>query len=553
MRNAIARPWAVLLVALFTAVITIVTPLGSVANASLSFDTGHTDIFNVTAEDGKLTLNLKEDITGQHVQRAPEEVTLVVKGEAYQTETAQLDGIKIPGYMLPQVQDQNLLWPGWDTMGVQGDGFNAIDINFLSVQGPGKVMLYGGGMFGGLQPLLKDGFELKTGAVREQSFPAHTHAYWLFEKPGTYTMQVNATGAKNGQTVTSNTATYTWVVKPSAKDPNAQTPPPSDSGTTPPPTGGTTPPPNETSAPTPGETQTPPPANSTTAPVTNAPSSPAANAPAPAAPAAPAQATCFPHQEGGSGAETLLPRLKDDRTAPARWVEPESIPFLVGDKGKATVPTAIGSIPAGTNVWMIGSTQVRGVPWVGANTMNASVMEKTTGAVTWQLTSFSGPGTMEVFTSGGLGQPVGQRWFAGSGSSGSGAITIPRNTHVHPNWVFTAAGTYKVGITQTATKTDGTRISGKTTLTFNVGSGSGANDGHFDLGSEVGAPGSKTVWRDAKGEICIPTAADYAAAGMSPGGALATTGASVLTPALAVLAAGVAVLGVGVMRYRKAI
>lgn len=546
MRNAIIRPRVALLALLLTLTVAVAMPLSAHANSRLSFDKGHTDIFNVTAKDSKLTLNLKEDITGQHVVRNPEDITLVVKPKAYQTQSKQLKDIQMSGYLLPQTQDPELLWPGWDTIAVQSDGFNAININFVQVQGPGRVMLFSSTNFGGLEPLLKDGYELRTGSVRIQSFPAHTHAFWLFEKPGTYTMKVNASGEKNGKTVTSNTATYTWEVQPSKDDPNGNTPPP---GETQPPAPGTTPTPTSTpTAATPTATPT-----NTAKPAAPAAPSTETSMPVVAAPAAPAQATCFPRQEGGSGSETLLPRLKDDRTAPARWVEPESIPFLVGNNGKAVVPTNIGAIRAGTHVWMIGATQVQGVPWVGANTMNASVMQKTTGAVTWQLTSFSGPGTMEVFTSGQIGQPVGQRWFSGSGNSGSGSITIPRNTHVHPNWVFTAPGTYRVGITQTATKTDGSRISGKTTITFNVGSGSGANNGHFDLGSEVGAQGSKTVWRDASGKFCTPTAADYAAAGMSPGGSLPTTGASTLIPALTMLAAGVAILGIGMMRYRKTI
>lgn len=569
MQRSHTRAWRTVIAAVAVTALSALTQTAAMAADKLTLDSGHTDIFNVTADAKGLHLTLKEDVTGEHVLHAPEDVKLVVKKEAFQSTTANMEELGVSGYLLPLNQDAKLLWPGWDTLGVQPQGFGAININFLEVTGPGRVFLFTGGSFGGIAPLLKgDGYELKTASVREQSYPAHTHAYWLFEKPGEYTMKVNATGELNGKIYTSNTGVYHWqvgdpvVAEPEPSNgnekPGDNTPAPGDNAGNPgdnagdphqPPHG-----PNPGSDPslTPGATPTVAPSvPGATAPNSAPPSATAGNTPAapPAAPAV-AAATCFPHQEGGSGAETLLPRLKDDRSAPPRWVDPASVTFLVGPKGNAKAPQAIGSIPAGSSVWMIGATQVRGVPWVGANTMNSSIMDKTTGEVTWQLTSFSGPGTMEVFTSGNFGQLIGQKWFSGSGNSGSGAITIPRNTHVHPNWVFSAPGTYKVGITQTATKKDGTRISGNTVLTFNVGSGGGIDDGHFDLGSEVGAAGSKTVWRDAKGQLCTPTAADYAAAGMSPSGSLATTGTSELTLSLVMLAVGIGVLGAGILRYR---
>lgn len=164
MRNTLTRPSVTLLIATITAALTVLG-INTANAAALNFDTGHTDIFNVTAENSQLTLNLKEDITGQHVTRAPGEVTLVVKEGAYQSATAQVGEIASAGYLLPLTQDPELLWPGWDTMGVANDGFNAIDINFLNVSGPGKVHLFTQGAFGGLAPLLSDGYELKTGSV----------------------------------------------------------------------------------------------------------------------------------------------------------------------------------------------------------------------------------------------------------------------------------------------------------------------------------------------------------------------------------------------------
>ncbi len=533
------------------ALVASVSVAGSVvahAEDHLTFDSGHMDIFNVTRVNGELKLELKEDVTGYHVLHAPENVTLVVKDKALMEDLdTKLSGdlaaqVGSKGYLLPLTQDPELLWPGWDTMGVrevaEGDTesgtFGTIDINFVDVAGPGKVFLFSSKpMGGGFDSLLKgDTFELKSGATIEQVEPAHVHAFWVFTEPGEYTMKVNATGERNGQMHTSNTATYTWSVGTK----KAPEPTPSDSASA-----------------QPGEGTHPGDGGATAQPTTSPSKKPAS--PAPTTPAAPApsvpKATCFPTQEGGSGAITLLPKIKDDRQSPAQWVSPESLPFALGDRSINTTTQAIGNIPSGTKVWMIGQTQVEGVPWVGANTMNKSILDQTTGEVVWQLTSFSGPGAMEVFTSGNFGQVVGQRWFSGANGSASGAITIPRNTHVHPNWIFSQPGTYRVGITQTATMKDGTHISGVTNLTFNVGSGSGVNSGHFDIGAEIGKAGSKTVWRDANGQPCTPTAADLEAAGYSSSGGLASTGSDVLTLAIVVLAVGFGFLGIGILRYRR--
>lgn len=67
----------------------------------------------------------------------------------------------------------------------------------------------------------------------------------------------------------------------------------------------------------------------------------------------------------------------------------------------------------------------------------------------------------------------------------SGSHTIAANTHVHPNWVFSKTGTYKVSLTQTATSKSGKKLSATGTLTFNVGGGGNASSGHFDVGAAV--------------------------------------------------------------------
>lgn len=111
----------------------------------------------------------------------------------------------------------------------------------------------------------------------------------------------------------------------------------------------------------------------------------------------------------------LVATVKDDRTAGGTWVNPRTLVFGLGAGAKAQLPAGLEFLaPAGTPVWMIGSTQASGVPWLGANTQHPSLVAATSEPVTWELLSFRGPagGRMAVFTSGNFGQIVGQRWFS---------------------------------------------------------------------------------------------------------------------------------------------
>ncbi|WP_461297039.1 choice-of-anchor M domain-containing protein [Streptomyces harbinensis] len=180
---------------------------------SLVLDHGHIDLFNVTADGGSLTLDLKEDVTGSHERHAPGEVLLHVKPEAYTD--AIPDGYPgaPAGYLLPLTQNPDLIWPGWDTNGVAGSGYTDVTIDITAVDGPGDVYLYTTSTFGAAVPVLEGGgFEL-PGSVREQS-PAHTHAQWTFSEPGQYTLTARATATDpaGGGSITSGEETYTFAV-----------------------------------------------------------------------------------------------------------------------------------------------------------------------------------------------------------------------------------------------------------------------------------------------------------------------------------------------------
>lgn len=113
--------------------------------------------------------------------------------------------------------------------------------------------------------------------------------------------------------------------------------------------------------------------------------------------------------------------VKDDRSGTGTWVSPETLRFGLEAAATAPLPTELAYLgQAGSTVWMVASTQVAGVPWLGANTLHPSLAAATTSPVRWQLLDFSAPAgaTLSVFTSGNFGQVLGEHWFtAGPGAA----------------------------------------------------------------------------------------------------------------------------------------
>ena len=195
-----------------------------------------------------------------------------------------------------------------------------------------------------------------------------------------------------------------------------------------------------------------------------------------------------PAIENGS----LVARIKDDRTQPAQWVDPSTLTFALGEAARITAPADLGFVAtAGSSVWLIPSTQIAGVPWLGLNSQREEIVTGTTGGVQFTLDAVEGPGRVAVFNAGALGSGVGEHVFDGPGSS----YTLGPNTHAHQNWVFTAPGTYTLTISMRVTPTGAAR----------AGSGSGGRGGVTAtgaLGTSSRPMASQVVGRTASGKDC---------------------------------------------------
>ncbi|PWD49884.1 hypothetical protein C8046_03490 [Serinibacter arcticus] len=225
-------------------------------------------------------------------------------------------------------------------------------------------------------------------------------------------------------------------------------------------------------------------------------------------------------------------QVKDDRTAPPVWRQPESVVFDVGEpalRKAADIPAELNFVaPAGQDVYMIQQIQEVGIPWIGFNTQHETIVNGP-GAqgATLTLDKAEGPGEVAIFLNGNFGQLVGQRVVDTVG--GPTSYTIPANTHQHGNWVFTEAGVYTVTFTIAA---DGE--SATSTLRFAVGQSDPAAAGK--AGAAAAAPAA-----DGSTEAEKKPAAGQGKTASGQSCTLASTGVDT-DPAALALAGAIAVL-----------
>lgn len=258
---------------------------------------------------------------------------------------------------------------------------------------------------------------------------------------------------------------------------------------------------------------------------------------------------------------SLSAQVKDDRTSPARWKQPNDLTFALGQEAKTTMPAGMEHIAsAGSEVYLIGATQQDQVPWLGWNTQNPELVAQAAGPATLTLTDFQGPGRLSVFLSGNFGAR-GTTVFNQVGDS----FSVPLNTHQHGNWIFTEQGVYTVTLTWSVPLKNGQKATASGTLHFEVGDASqGKNqkpeqqaEKKTDRGGDSEAINSETgvvtrpdgtkvriVGKTAQGENCDLTAEQLASAQQrSARGELAYTGSNAST----LLAGGLTALVLGTL------
>ncbi|WP_243856648.1 MULTISPECIES: TIGR03773 family transporter-associated surface protein [Actinomyces] len=509
--------------------------------------TGH----GVLHDPSTVLLSVKENYTvpGSDGKPAREESTYTTLPQDLRN---QIPSLPTAGYVLDAngTDQAHIVWPGWDTLSSRQGGYTGATFE-VGYTGPenGTIHAFAGGSLLGLESVLSDGgYALNpAGSVITQPYPAHKHVTWVFSHAGRYVLTVKATATKDdGTAAQTSEQTYTIDVgeRSSCVTPAAPKQPGTaqQSGA-------------RTALRSAGEAAAPTnvvaaqdPSNVVAAPAASVPgagNSRAGGAGSAGASRAAASGQCVATtitreateeeaarlagsnaSSGSSGATansatttltfqvgpgatgtateghfdlgpaiedgTLVARIKDDRSQPASWVAPESLTFALGDAAAIQAPAALSFVAnQGQTVWMIPSTQIAGVPWLGMNSQREEIVNGTKGGVTFSLDAVSGPGRVAVFNAGALGGGVGEHVFDGAGS----AYHLPANTHAHQNWVFTEPGTYTLTLTMTVTPT-GADLKGSTSGAGGAGGADAA--GTLTLTGEKG-PGGRPMVKEVVG------------------------------------------------------
>ncbi|MFI1354154.1 TIGR03773 family transporter-associated surface protein [Streptomyces sp. NPDC020898] len=189
-------------------------------------DEGHVD-FAARVVANKLQIHLKDGtVSGKTTWREPSSVVLHVKPAAKNTlpdseEFAFLGKGGDPVWLLDQVQQEGLLWPGWSTDNIEaGRTKGGVEFSLTAVEGPGAYALYTYDAMSGANIL----FNSKDGVP--DSFPVaqntHAHGGWAFTKEGTYRLTFRMSGTLADGTKASDTETVTFAVGDT--DPGTVTP-----------------------------------------------------------------------------------------------------------------------------------------------------------------------------------------------------------------------------------------------------------------------------------------------------------------------------------------
>jgi surface-anchored protein len=187
------------------------------AAATVTLSMGHVDVFDPLYAGGTLALEIKDDTTPPAVHRAPADVLLQVLPQAKTTVPSSsaysfLGTAGSPVWILPQTQNANLLWPGWNTQRLTSSTFGSAQLSLLSVTG-GQVAVYTTSAFGTPTVLFNSGDGLPD--TKPLAIGTHAHANWAFKTAGSYTATFQFTGTTvGGATVSSAPTAYTFEVLP---------------------------------------------------------------------------------------------------------------------------------------------------------------------------------------------------------------------------------------------------------------------------------------------------------------------------------------------------
>jgi surface-anchored protein len=188
----------------------ICSPLPTPGQASIALSVGHVDLLamsydckgggsvSVAALDESLGLGdaVLRDVRNVLIH-ATVDATMLTLPEGF----GFLGPEGAPVYIFPEVFDERMVWPGWDSNGVPLGVFNddALTLVLNSVEGPNAFV----GYVMSDEPVIL--FDRKNGIDRTiVRAGTHTHMNWAFTSPGLYKLHFTIEGTRNGSKTTTN-------------------------------------------------------------------------------------------------------------------------------------------------------------------------------------------------------------------------------------------------------------------------------------------------------------------------------------------------------------
>jgi putative ABC transporter-associated repeat protein len=165
-----------------------------VGHGRVAIDDGHVDI-GPRLLDGRWRIQIRDDSVRPSLWREPSDVVLQALSAARVTvpDERAFRFLGQPGasvWLLPQVQRQGILWPGWNTQDpdVAATIRREASWTLRSVDGPGRFVLFENGAFGAPRVLFDSGRALPQEVGIDAD--THVHGNWAFSRPGGYRLAI---------------------------------------------------------------------------------------------------------------------------------------------------------------------------------------------------------------------------------------------------------------------------------------------------------------------------------------------------------------------------
>lgn len=169
---------------------------------------GHVDIASVLAGDALDTKIKDTTASSEPIWRDPVGTVLQVNPAAGTVvpdlpDFAFLGPVDAPTWVLPETQDDALLWPGWSTEAIAADATrDDFRWTLADAIGPGEFALFQMGVFGTPEVMFntRDGITAADSVTIEKH--VHAHGTWAFSAEGVYCLAFErATALASGQAV----------------------------------------------------------------------------------------------------------------------------------------------------------------------------------------------------------------------------------------------------------------------------------------------------------------------------------------------------------------